>query len=172
MTVTEDTPFSHEDDTYHRASDDPFWMETTWWSFNVPERRTGGWLHAGYNTNRGTVTWKVFVWDPSGADPGRLAYYKIAPEVPMPPDADLRDIAFPQGGFSVKMLTPLTDYHISYDDHDAGFAIDMRTLGFQDFDVAVECTQRHAGRLGEHRAADRMAVAPQHLNEVQETLRA
>ena len=30
-TVTEDTPFVPEDDTFHRASDDPYWFETNWW---------------------------------------------------------------------------------------------------------------------------------------------
>jgi hypothetical protein len=123
--VSEDTPFSPDDDTYHRASTDPFWVETTWWSLNVPERRIGCWLHAGHHTNRGTATWRVFVWDPSGADPGRLAYYKLADEVSMPADADLRDLAFPDGGFSVKMLTPLTDYHVAYSDREAGFDIEF-----------------------------------------------
>ncbi len=69
--ITEDTPFVPEDDTYHEPTiDDPLWFETTWWSFSVPERRLGGWLHAGRHTNQGTVTWRVFAWDPSGADPG------------------------------------------------------------------------------------------------------
>ena len=36
--------------------------------------------------------------------------------------ADLRDLQFPQGGFSVKMLTPLMDYHVTYQDADAAFA--------------------------------------------------
>jgi hypothetical protein len=108
--VTEDTPFVMEDDTYHSASDDPNWLETTWWSLNLPERRMGAWLHAGYHTNRRTVTWRVFLWDA---------------EVPMPPDPDLREIEFPGGGFSVKMLTPLMDYHIAYADADAGFSLDF-----------------------------------------------
>jgi hypothetical protein len=125
LNEAEDEEFSPDDDTYHRASTDPFWVETTWWSFNVPERRLGCWLHAGYHTNRGTATWRVFVWDPSGSDPGRLAYYKLAEEVPMPADADLRDLAFAGGGFSVKMLTPLTDYHVAYADRDAGVDIEF-----------------------------------------------
>lgn len=123
--VTEDTPFVPEDDQYHPASDDPFWFETTWWSFNVPERGIGGWLHAGHNANRGTVTWRVFAWDPSGADPGRLAYYRNEADAPMDSNVDLRDIAFPRGGFSVKMLQPLMDYHIGYRDADANFGIEF-----------------------------------------------
>jgi len=125
VVITADTPFVAEDDTYHPASDDPFWVETTWWSLNVPDRRMGAWLHAAHNTNRATVTWRVFLWDPDGADPGRLAYYRSVAEAPMEPGADLRDITFPQGGFSVRMLKPLMDYHVAYRDDDAGFAVEF-----------------------------------------------
>jgi hypothetical protein len=123
--VTEETPFVPADDTYHRVSDDPYEFETNWWSLNIPERRIGAWLHAGYHTNRGEVSWRVFVWDPSGADPGRLAYYKNVPNVPMPAEADLRDLTFPGGGYSVKMLTPLMDYAVGYSDPDADFALEF-----------------------------------------------
>jgi hypothetical protein len=123
--VTEDTPFTPADDTYHPPSDDPDEVETTWWSFNVPERGMGGWLHAGYHSNRGEVTWRVFVWDPLRADPAGLAYYKTMGGVPMPPDPDLRTITFPGGGFSVDMLRPLMDYRVSYRDGDAGFAVEL-----------------------------------------------
>src|SRR5215510_4173367 len=115
-TVTEDTPFVPEDDTYHLAEDDPYWVETTWWSINIPDRRIGIWLHAGHHTHRGTATWRVFAWDPTGADPGRLPYYQMKAEQEMPAGADLRDLQFPNGGFGVKMLTPLTDYHLTYSD--------------------------------------------------------
>lgn len=123
--VDQDTPFVPEDDTYHTLSGDPFETETTWWSLNVPERHIGSWLHAAYYPHRGEVTWRVFVWDPSGTDPGRLAYYKSMPNVPMPANPDLRDIAFPQGGFSVRVLKPLMDYRVAYRDADADFAIEF-----------------------------------------------
>ncbi len=56
----------------------------------------------GTSTNQGTVTWRVFAWDPRGADPGRLAYFRNSGPIPMIENADLRDITFPSGGFSVK----------------------------------------------------------------------
>ena len=69
--ITADTPFEPADDCYHPRSEDPYETETNWWSFNIPERRIGGWLHAGYEGNQQRVTWKVFVWDPIGSDPCR-----------------------------------------------------------------------------------------------------
>jgi hypothetical protein len=91
----------------------------------VPERRLGGWLHAGRHTNRGTVTWRVFAWDPTGADPSRMPYYKNVADVPIDDSADLRNLTFPGGGFSVKMLNPLMDYHLAYADPEARFGIEF-----------------------------------------------
>lgn len=126
MTVTYETPFAAEDDQYHvPGDDDPYWTETTWWSLNIPERHLGMWLHAAHLTNRGVVTWRVFAWDPTGADPGRLAYYRLAPDVPMTPGADLRNIDFPGGGFRLRMVEPLTAYEIAYRDDEAGFSVEL-----------------------------------------------
>lgn len=122
---TADTPFVPEDDTYHDSVDDPFWVETTWWSLNVPERRIGAWLHAGYHARRNEVSWRVFVWDPRGADTGRLAYYRNTPDVAMPAEPDLRRITFPGGGFSVTAIKPLMDYHVAYRDAEADVTIDF-----------------------------------------------
>ena len=122
----EETPFTPEDDCYHApTTDDPYLVETTWWSFNVPELLLGGWLHCQYHVNLQACTWRVFAWDPSSSDPDHLAYYKAVDKAPMPPDPDLRDIVFPEGGFSVKMLDPLMNYRIGYEDHAAGFALDL-----------------------------------------------
>ncbi|WP_395109675.1 hypothetical protein [Actinomadura sp. SCN-SB] len=128
-TPDEDTPFVPEDDAYHPFSGDPHELETTWWSLNIPERRLAAWLHAGYHGNQREVSWKVFAWDPSGTDPGRLAYYENALNVPMPGAPDPRDITFPGGGFSIKMLRPLMDYHVTYADREAGFAIEFEHRG-------------------------------------------
>ncbi|MCV7380861.1 hypothetical protein BST11_12255 [Mycobacterium alsense] len=123
--ITADTPFGPDDDSFHTPRDDnPYWAETTWWSFNVPERKIGCWLHATCHTNRAAVTWRVYLWDPTGTRPNNLAYYRISPDTPMDfADADLRDITFPGGGFSVQALRPLTEYRIGYADAAADFAV-------------------------------------------------
>jgi hypothetical protein len=43
----------------------------------------------------------------------------------MPAEADLRDITFPGGGFSIKMIKPLMDYYVAYGDPEAGFAVEF-----------------------------------------------
>ncbi|MGE2727596.1 DUF7064 domain-containing protein [Mycolicibacterium pulveris] len=134
LQVSADTPFVPADDNFHQPpSDDPYWTETTWWSFNVPERKLGCWLHAAFNTNRGTVTWRVYVWDPSGADPDRALYFRTAADVPIAdPAPDLRDITIPGGGFRVKMLRPMRDYRIEFDDAAADFAVHLNFSGVHD----------------------------------------
>ncbi|MGV0836909.1 DUF7065 domain-containing protein [Mycolicibacterium thermoresistibile] len=132
--VTADTPFTAADDNFHTPIDDsPFWAETTWWSFNVPERKIGGWLHATFYTNRGTVTWRVYVWDDTGARPEELRYFRIVEDVPLTdPAPDLRDITIPGGGFRVTMLRPLRDYRIEFSDPAAGFAVQFTFAGVHD----------------------------------------
>jgi hypothetical protein len=128
--ITEDTPFGPEDDSYHvPTTDDPDWVETNWWCFNIPGRHIGCWLHAGYHAHRNQVTVRVFAWDPSGADPGRLAYYKKMPNLPMPAGADLRDITFPGPGYTVRMLEPLMRYRVAYADLEESFAVEFEHHG-------------------------------------------
>ena len=60
-------------------------------NFLGPERKIGCWIHTPYYPNRKTVTWRIFIWDDQGVEPGRLAYYKKVEEAPMPDDPDLRE---------------------------------------------------------------------------------
>ena len=125
--ITEETPFTAEDDRYHTLDANPFNLETNWWCFNIPERRIGCWVHAAYYPNKDQVRWRIFVWDDKGADPARAAYYKNV-EAEMPKDPDLRDITFPQGGYSLKTLRPTMDYHVGYSDKERGFGLDFEHL--------------------------------------------
>ena len=124
-----DLDFRPEDDCYHRLSDDPYETETNWWSFNIPERGIGCWIHTPYYPNRGTCTWRIFAWDDQGIDPGRLAYYRKVEEAPMPEAPDLRDITFPQDGYTLKMIEPGMKYHLTYADPARGFALDFVHTG-------------------------------------------
>lgn len=126
---SEDFPFLPEDDGYHILSDDPYETETNWWSWNVPERKIGGWIHTPYYPNRKTATWRIFVWDDDGHDPARMAYYKRVEEVAMPDNPDLRDIIFPGGGYSLKMVEAGRVYHLKYEDKDRDFALDFTFTG-------------------------------------------
>ena len=49
----------HQDDEFHPpTSDDPYWTETCWFTFTVPERRLSGQLYPFFQPNQG-------VWPPA-----------------------------------------------------------------------------------------------------------
>src|SRR3546814_11188120 len=84
--MADDLAFKPEDDRYHPLSDDPYETETNWWSFNIPERKIGCWIHAPYYPNRKSVTWRIFAWDDEGYDTERGAYSRKG-EAETTPDA-------------------------------------------------------------------------------------
>jgi hypothetical protein len=109
-----------DDDNWHEFS--PHWWETetNWWSFNVPERKLGGWLYTQALGVQETVNGGAWVWDDSAAG---AVYEKRHQGLPFPERGDLRDITFPNG-VSVKMLEPLMKYRTTYSDP-GGFECDL-----------------------------------------------
>ena len=64
---------SHPDDELHPpTSDDPFWGETSWWAFSVPERKLAAWFYPLMRTNQDVCSAAVFVWDDTGDTPPLL----------------------------------------------------------------------------------------------------
>jgi hypothetical protein len=111
------------DDALHPpTNDDPFWTETLWLAFAVPERRLTGVLYPVFRTNQGVCTLAVSLWDETGTVDHDVLYFHNFWHLPMP--ADLRDFALP-GGFSHRCVEPLRVYDVSYDDG-VEFALDLR----------------------------------------------
>ncbi len=126
--LTADTPFTAEDDGFHQLTDSPYETETNWWSFNIPERNLGCWIHTLFHPAREVINSRIFAWDNSGVSPGQMAYFRRV-DAPMPRGMDLRDITFPVIGYQLKMLEPLMKYHLTYHDKDRGFALDFVHTG-------------------------------------------
>src|SRR5829696_418698 len=103
-----------EHDRLHPVgSDKPDWTETTWWSFNVPDRALAGWLYIQMRPNLGVATGGAFVYDPSGTTAWDIPYYAYANFTPLPRPLDLRDVAF-GNGVSVRVLEPGLRYELGY----------------------------------------------------------
>ena len=101
-----------DDDAFHEPSDHPWETETAWFSFNVPERRMGGWLYNQVLANQGVCNGGAWVWDDSPAG----ALYEVNHHgLPMPADADLRDVTLPNGN-RIVMLEALRRYRVRYSD--------------------------------------------------------
>ena len=109
---------NHRDDEFHPpTSDDPFWTETCWFTFTVPERRLSGQLYPFFRPNQGVLAAGAFFWDHTGHTPADALHARQFWHLPLP-DQPLTDIALPNG-ITYRCLEPLRRYAVTYDDPDA-----------------------------------------------------
>ena len=54
----------HPDDRFHPpTSDSPYWTETCWFTFAVPQRRLSGQIYPFFQPNLGVCSAGVYLWD-------------------------------------------------------------------------------------------------------------
>ena len=88
-------PYGSDDDNFHAFSDDVWETETAWFSFNVPERKMGGWLYGFIRPNLGVCTAAVFLYDDRGSSPWEALFYEHQVVQPIKEQRDLRDFQPP-----------------------------------------------------------------------------
>lgn len=111
-------PAGADDDEFHPpTTDDPFWTETCWFTFSVPERRLSGQLYPFFRPNQGVLAAGVYVWDDRGHQMWNCRYAKNFWHLPIP-DQPLSDIELPNG-IRYRTITPLHEYRIGFDDPDS-----------------------------------------------------
>lgn len=99
-----------DDDFHPPTSDDPFWTETCWFTFTVPERRLSGQLYPFFRPNQGVMSAGVYVWDDTGHELWDCRYAKNFWHLPIP-DASLTDIEMPNG-MHYRTVEPLQRYEV------------------------------------------------------------
>jgi hypothetical protein len=103
----------HEDDEFHPpTSDDPYWAETCWFTFTVPDRRLSGQLYPFFQPNQGVLSAGAYFWDPT-ADIRHSRHFWHLP-IPAQP---LSDIQLPNG-IAYRCVEPLHSYELVYRDPD------------------------------------------------------
>ena len=108
----------HPDDEFHPPlSNDPYWTETCWFTFTVPERRLSGQLYPFFRPNQGVLAGAAYFWNDQGDQPWNCLYAKNFWHLPIPQGAKLSDISLPNG-IRYQCLEPLTRYRLRYDDPD------------------------------------------------------
>jgi hypothetical protein len=114
--------FGPDDDDFHdEVMSDRWWeTETQWFSWNVPERKMGGWTYSQARPNANLCNGGVWVWDDTGALPWELPYRVNYSGLQLPPRAerDMRDFEWPTG-VHVRTIEPLMAYEIDYVDEGA-----------------------------------------------------
>jgi hypothetical protein len=107
----------HPDDQFHPAADDdPYWTETCWFTFTVPERRLSGQLYPFFRTNQRVLSAGAFFWDETGCTPTDALYARQFWHLPMS-DQPLTDIHLPNG-ISYRCTEPQQRWQVAYDDPD------------------------------------------------------
>ena len=107
--------FGPEDDDFHRLSDRWWETETCWFSWNVPDRKMGGWTYCQVRPNARLCNGGAWVWDDTGSYPWELRYHANYQGLELPAERDMRDFLFPNG-VHVRCLEPLRRYRIDYVD--------------------------------------------------------
>jgi hypothetical protein len=107
-----------DDDFHDDEMTDRWWeTETCWFSWNVPERKLGGWTYCQARPNAQLCNGGAWVWDASASYPWELPYRAEYSGLHLPPrsERDMRDFEWPNG-VRVRALEPLRRYAVSYAD--------------------------------------------------------
>ena len=78
-------PEPHPDDEFHPpTNDDPYWTETCWFTFTIPERRLSGQLYPFFRTNQRVTAGGAYFWDTQGDQMWNCRYAKNFWHLPIP----------------------------------------------------------------------------------------
>ena len=127
--IDEAVQFADHDDEMHAPGPSSDWTETTWWSFNVPERGLAGWLYIQIRPNLGLSSGGGFLYGPDAWGSWEQPYYAYFNYLPLPEPFDLRNVTF-RNGVSVKVLEPGMRYKLGYQFRDQQeFIADLEFVG-------------------------------------------
>lgn len=101
----------------HERSDDPWWNESAWFGFSVPERNINGWFYYWHRPNMNLTAGGVALWDDKGADRHDCLYYHWFPFNPLPRDGDMFDFSL-SNGMRAELVEPLRTYRLRFEDDD------------------------------------------------------
>lgn len=108
-------PASPDDDHFHPVpTADPWWTETSWYSFAVPERNLSGSIYPLFRPNLGICSAGVYVWDGTAVEPWAVPYARTFWHLPLP-EGDLTDFTL-VNGLRYECLEPMQQYRVSYRD--------------------------------------------------------
>ena len=111
-----------EDDLFHPRNDDPYWNESTYVSFIVPERNIQGMFYFYFRPNMNLVVAGPVMWDHTGEDVYNCLYYGWDQHLAMPSDADMYNFTL-SNSLTCTMVAPQKEYRLGYDRH--GVKIDL-----------------------------------------------
>jgi hypothetical protein len=117
-----------EDDMFHPPeSDDPWWTETVWFSWMVPERNLLGYWYTVFRANIGVNFGGVLVFDDTAVLPWEIPVFDWHWHQPMPAHVDLRDLDV-LGGMTLKCEEHGRRFRFGYQTDDVTFDLTYDAL--------------------------------------------
>jgi hypothetical protein len=108
------------------GSDHPWWNESAWFGFAVPERKINGFFYFWHRPNMKLTAGGVAIWDDVGTTRDDCLYYHWFPFNPMSPDTEMFDFQL-ENGMSVATREPLRSYQLTYEA--TGCSVDLLWKG-------------------------------------------
>ena len=106
-----------EDDTFHPRDDDPWWTETMWFAWMVPERGILGYYYPMFRPNLGIQAGGVLVFDPSAELPWELPVFDYHWHQQIPAGCDLRDATL-NNGMRIRCVEPTRQWDLGFENRD------------------------------------------------------
>jgi hypothetical protein len=118
--MTDDTSpadLTTDDDTFHPKTDDPWWTETIWFAWMIPERNLLGYFYPVFRPNHGVQFGGVLVFDHTAELPWELPVFHYDWHQSYPEGLDLRDAKL-HNGMTVKAVEPTRVFELGYESRD------------------------------------------------------
>src|ERR1700694_5267327 len=116
-TYLEDWGLTAEDDNFHAANDDPWWTETFWLAWFVPERKITGYIYPMFRPNLGIQAGGVMVYDDTGDLEWEMRVYDYDWTREIPPTLAVRDVVLSRG-LTIRCTEPARLFEIGYQSRD------------------------------------------------------
>jgi len=118
VTLLEDWGLTPADDMFHpRDQNDPWWTETVWYAFFVPERKLVGYIYLVFRHNKNLQAGGVIVYDDTAELPWDLPVMDYDWHNDIPPGLDLRDATL-ESGLHHRVVEPGMHYKVTYASRD------------------------------------------------------
>ena len=111
-----------DDDLHEPTSPHPWWTETSWLQFSVPERNLSVNVYPWFRPNLGLLCGGVMVWDDTTTLPWQIPYCRYDWHLVLPDRPNLRSARLPTG-LVIECEQPNHQYRLRYDDPACAFDV-------------------------------------------------
>lgn len=140
--------FAHADHLSPTRTGDPYWNESAWFSFSIPEREIHGFIYYFFRPNMNMLVGGPAIWDRTGSLSADCLFYDWPYFQAIPQGADKYNFTAPNS-LHVELLEPLKRYRLRYDKD--GCKIDLDWTGFIEANDYLNMEQAATGAASSNR---------------------